>query len=373
LCKNGPQLPSGKKLFWLSSVVGILYLGSTAWHFRHHFVRGNVDFLQLYSGARLVGTAGLYDPRAAIAIHYEVTGRHSEGVYYSRIPVYAWLLKPLARLPYRWAWGVFAALNLLSFAWFLRVFADREPALAVLGWFYPPLYSVLTNGQDVGLFLAAAAGGYLLLERRRPFAAGLAWSLCAIKPHLFLLVPLVLLIRRQWRALAGGLAGGTALLAGSFAVQGPDWIARYLALLARPELHPGPQHMPNFQAVRLALAPGHLDWLPWAGAAAAAALLAWSAARARDWRPAFALALPASLVGAWHAYMQDCLPLLLTCAVFGPLSPPPHFRALLLAVIAPVPPFLLLFGTPWSALLPGLLMLMLALAPREMMKAVDAR
>lgn len=351
----------------------MVYLAFTAYSFRRHFIGGNVDFLQLYAGARLVGTPALYQKHASIAVHYEVAGRHSEGVYFSRIPIYAWLLKPLAALPFFWAFGLFAALNLACFIWFLRVFAVHEPELAMLSWFYPPLYAVLTNGQDLGLFLAAAAGGYLLLERRQPFAAGLVWSLCAIKPHLFLLVPLVLLVRRQWRALAGGLAGGAVLLAGSFQIQGARWVADYLAVLRDPELHPGAAVMPNFQSVRAALFPGAGDWVLWLGAAVVAALLAWIAARGACWRTAFALALPASLLCSWHAYMQDCLPLLLSYAILAPRVLSRGYRLLLLSAIAPVFPFMLLFGSPWSVAMPSLLLLILIFSTREKMEAVDSR
>ena len=53
----------------------------------------------------------------------------------------------------------------------------------------------------------------LWMTRGRDFAAGLLLALCSIKFHMFLLLPLVLLIHRRWAVLRGGLVGGAILLA----------------------------------------------------------------------------------------------------------------------------------------------------------------
>jgi hypothetical protein len=354
-----------KKVYWLSLTVGLLYFAFAAWTLRGYVLRGNVDFLQLYAGARLAGSPSLYDKHASLAIHKEVTGRYSEGVFYSRIPIYAWALKPLGKMPFRAAFWLFVSLNLLGFAWFMREFAAREPLLAILGWLYPPLTAALINGQDLGLLAAIAAAGYLLLDRKRPFAAGLIWSLCAIKPHLFLLVPLALAIRRQWRALCGGLTGGLAILAGCYLAQGPDWIARYASLLGDPEIHPGLERMPNFQSLRLVLSPGAGSWFIWLGAASVIGLSAWISYRARDWRTAFALALPASLLASWHAYSHDLVLLLPAAGILFRHEPGARLRNLLLAAITPIPPLTLLAGAPWSAVMPLLLLAILVLAVAE--------
>lgn len=326
------------------------------------FLSAANDFAQLYAGATLIGTPGLYSPEANQQVHRETVGYVIPSVYYSRLPFYAWMLKPLARLPYSAAYWVFQTLSAACLVWFLWTFVRSRLDLAIFAFLYPPLVFTLLNGQDVTLVLALAAGGYLLMERQRPFAAGLMWSLCAIKPHLVLLLPVVLILHRKWRALAGGVAGGAVLAALCFLAQGPQWASEYLSLLARDELHPNPQLMPNLMAAGAAFPA--LASKPLAIAASlCAAAVAWVAfARSAHWATAFALCFPASLLLSAHAYAQDAallmLPLVLTQR--HPVSLAMiRFSALM---AAPITPFLILMGSPWSALYAALLAAWLATA-----------
>lgn len=272
----------GRVFFPLAIGAGCIWLALLAWGQRERFLAGVNDFAQLYAGATLVGTPELYSPEANKRVHREAIGVELSSVYYSRPPFYAFLLKPLAALPYRAAYWVFQSVSFLCLAWFLWAFARSPVEVALFACLYPPLIFVLLNCQDAGIALALAGAGYLLLERDRPFAAGLVWSMCAIKPHLFVFLPVVLIVHRKWRA----LAGGCLLVALSFAAQGRNWISEYLALLRSPEIHPDPDHMPNFQALRVAIDP-HLSesWLlPATLLVAALALIAiWEQGTGR-WR-----------------------------------------------------------------------------------------
>jgi hypothetical protein len=84
------------------------------------------------------------------------------------------------------------------------------------------------------LWIAIAAA---LFERGRRFAAGMVLALCSAKPHLFLLLPLLLLGRRMWSTIWGLLAGGALLAAVSFAAAGPHWPREFLSG-ARPARQP---------------------------------------------------------------------------------------------------------------------------------------
>jgi len=73
--------------------------------------------------------------------------------------------------------------------------------------------------------VAALAWGLLLLEER-PLLAGGLLALLAVKPHLFLLVPLALLASRRWRALGSAAAVLLVLIAASWlAFGGASWRA----------------------------------------------------------------------------------------------------------------------------------------------------
>lgn len=96
------------------------------------------------------------------------------------------------------------------------------------------------NGQ-ITILLLGALTGYLLLERERPFAAGLLLSLAVLKPNsLLMALPVIgvwLVARRRWRVIAGGAAGLALMLAASWLVQ-PGWIGEWIAVGDKAALIP---------------------------------------------------------------------------------------------------------------------------------------
>lgn len=313
---------------------------------------GANDFLQLYAGARLAGSPDLYSPEAAWQIHRQAVGYHLPSVVYTRPPFYAWLLQPLGWPSYPAAYWTFLALNAAGLAWFCWRFFAPHPAYALLVACFPPLYVALLGGNDLGLVLALLGAAILLLEDGRDFAAGLLLSLCAVKFHLFTLLPPVLWILGRRRAVAGGLAGGAALLALSFAAQGWDWPLRYLALLRDPLIHPQVQAMPNLHGLLSALPPAATV----AASLAAAAAVLWIAARRRgEWRFALASALLGGLLVSWHCYFQDAVLLLPVLALL--LGRPLAATVKLPLALAFLPPvfWMLAADPPWNGL-PALLL-----------------
>jgi hypothetical protein len=75
----------------------------------------------------------------------------------------------------------------------------------------PATAFMLGSGQLSFLVAACVLAGMWWLERR-PFLAGLVLSLLCLKPQFVPLIPVALLAGRHWRAMAGGLAGGCALV-----------------------------------------------------------------------------------------------------------------------------------------------------------------
>ncbi len=76
----------------------------------------------------------------------------------------------------------------------------------MLGGIFPPAIACLSAGQ-IGIFLLLGLVLFLYLHRSRPWLAGVALLPCAMKPHLFLPLAIVLLLwvvtRKAYRILAG--------------------------------------------------------------------------------------------------------------------------------------------------------------------------
>jgi hypothetical protein len=207
------------------------------------------DFSAFYSGGALVGSAQLYSPAAAFAVQERAIGCHHENLVFIKPPFYALLMWPFAQLPFVPAFYLFRALVLAGVGLFLWLWpGDRWVAAAACAWSVP-LAATFTVGQDVIFVLAAAMGAYRMLRRGREFTAGVLLGLCAIKFHLFLLLPVLLLRRRMWKTVGGGAAAGAMWYAMCFLAAGPHWIAMYRAALADPRLDPYAYNMANLRGL----------------------------------------------------------------------------------------------------------------------------
>ena len=108
-----------------------------------------------------------------------------ESVVYTRPAFYAVLLKPLAAFPQSIAYAIFSLATLSSLLWFVVRFSKECPAVP---------------------FLPAILGIAILLTRRTTdFSAGIILSLCAIKVHLFLFLPVLWLLKKRWSILGGAV------------------------------------------------------------------------------------------------------------------------------------------------------------------------
>ena len=270
-----------------------------------HTVRGRNDFMGLYPGGRLAGGAGVYDAARTAALQREAVGYANPSVLFCRPPYYAALMWPLARLPYFPAYLLFEALMLASAALFVRIWpvTPWRTTLIAACWSLP-LVAALAIAQDVAALLAVIAGAVLLLNRRRDFAAGLLFSLCAIKFHLFLMVPVWILARRLWRFAGGMAAGGAVLAALALAAAGTGGFRAFLRTASNPAVSPGLDVMPNLNG--LFQGNGALEL----AAALAVASLVWLISRRAGTRWALGATLAGGLLTSHHAYVADCALLL---------------------------------------------------------------
>ena len=195
----------------LQIILGVAFLCLLEVPYHNAVLAGRNDFSTFYAGAKLAHTPALYNHeimRQTVRTYWPDSG---EAEVYLRAPFYAVLLKPLAAFPYRAALVVFLCLTMGSFLWFVIRFSKESPYLPLLAAFSIPMYFCINGGADVPLLLPVVGGFVLLTRRGRDFAAGLILALCAIKFHLFVFVPFLLLFRKKWRILAGVCAGTAAL------------------------------------------------------------------------------------------------------------------------------------------------------------------
>jgi len=224
--------------------LGVIFLAGLnfqGWNFN-----AGRDFLGFYVGASLVGSPTLYDPQANLAVQRKIGAREIDSIIFVRLPYFAAILRPLTWIPYRAAifvWGFLSVASLIGFA-FVFPYEERRISLFLLCWFIPSAYAIRV-GQDSPFVILWIAIALRLRMHKRLFLAGLVFSLCLEKWHLVFFIPVLFLLRREWRVLAGFVTGSAALIAFSFAPQGADFAREYWAALHLPNMNALPLLMPN--------------------------------------------------------------------------------------------------------------------------------
>jgi hypothetical protein len=236
------------------------------------------DFVQFYTQGRIALSgdgAALYDVTAQHALQAELVPASSESYY---IPVYppqtALAFAVFAVWPFKVAAILWTLTIIATYGWAVWVarrgsgdaFPDTRFVVAAAAAF-PPFWSLVVHGQTTVFPLVGFTLGWLALERRQPFLAGLAFGLMAVKPQFGLVLALVVLSCRDWRMLAGGVVSLFLQAASVVAVFGSVVMVDYARVVRRlPELNallePRPYEMHSMTAVT-GLLPGWLGTPVW--------------------------------------------------------------------------------------------------------------
>jgi hypothetical protein len=125
-------------------------------------------------------------------------------------PPFMLLIYPLGAMPYLTALLIWQLLSLAAIAVVLKsILKSRRDTLVAMA--SPLTALVLANGQNS--FLTAALLGFgLLLMERRPILAGALFGGLSYKPQLGLIIGPLLLLSKNWRAIAGGVAAVVILI-----------------------------------------------------------------------------------------------------------------------------------------------------------------
>ena len=213
----------------------------------------NVDFNQFFVASKLAGTGELYNWDLLRSGQNQY---HERAVPTGRLPVFPAIFKAISvfgYMPARIAWLLICAACAL---WAASVWpgADRKVLLILICWSLP-LTIGLSFGQDSAVILAFFAAGLVLMHKKWDFAAGLVFSCMLLKFHLTAGVIVLVLARKAWRTVGGGIVGTAALLLASFGVEGRDWPNRWLAISRLPLFDPAPERMPNLRRTCTRIAP----------------------------------------------------------------------------------------------------------------------
>ncbi len=171
------------------------------------------------TGQQLVHHGNPYDPTAISQIEHDAGFQGGASYYMRNTPWALPLAFPLgfvspmaAALP----WSLLMlGLLFVSVRILWKLYGGAANSLDWLGYCFPPALWCVILGQT-SIFLLFGFTLFLRFHKSRPFAAGAAFWLCSIKPHLFLPFAVVLLVwifvARAWRILAGAV---TAFAAGA--------------------------------------------------------------------------------------------------------------------------------------------------------------
>jgi hypothetical protein len=324
--------------------IGLILLMLMPWH---RMLEGSNDFAHWYIGGLLFGTPDLHSAEANQAKQVQFIGGVLKHSYFIRPTFYGFFLKPLSWMPYKVAYWTFQLFSLGCLVYFLRRHSRDYPDVVLLAAMSPPVLANFINGQDVMLLLALCTASIALARSGNDMAAGMVLALCAIKIHLFVFVPLALLLKRRWWYLLGGVFGGLMLLAISLAGGGVEAFIQLFRLIRNPINHPEPAIMPNLRGLVYVIR-GEDNTLLAALWVTVAVMVIWIIWRTAQFEVAIAACLAGGLLVNFHAYIQDCTLLLLVAALVAP-----HLEskgiALLLTLLLLPPVYLMLHaGPPWS-------------------------
>jgi hypothetical protein len=210
------RMLAGPSIAFGTAAVVMGYWALAALHWR----QTGWDFPVFYIAAA-VPTDSLYS-RAAFAAYFH---QHLAGLgvvhwaRFVRLPLFSLLLRPIATLDYvhaLWAWlaaGMVA--YLASVAILIRRFHLPLLLITALVTFYPAIVGLM-SGQDNCVLLLAVLAGWRLLDEKRDTLAGVAFALCLYKFNLVVLLPLLLLLQKRYRAFTSFAIGAASIACISF-------------------------------------------------------------------------------------------------------------------------------------------------------------
>ena len=182
------------------------------------------DFVSFYAAGKLVqdGQAPLaYDKLVHFSMEKSVVGNATIGYYsFTYPPMILLLVTPLSVLPYLVALLLWQGGTLIFFIWMLDKITNTK-GVVVLALAFPAVLVTLFHGQNSFLTAGLIAGIIYYLDSK-PILCGLMIGILTLKPHLGILIPVVLLISNHWQVFFSAAGFSLLFAALSYLVLGQE-------------------------------------------------------------------------------------------------------------------------------------------------------
>jgi len=345
-------MPQDRKLRFITAAFFWGVLLSYIWvvpRFYDYGARGYADFSAFYTAGKIVQSGQghqLYDRTVQTQVQKEFSEAarvRGQALPYLRLPFEALLFVPLTFLSYAREYQVWAGISILLVLGVAKYLRSRMSEETEWPWwiYYPAYFSYwpiaygLALGQDCGLMLCLCALMMVHLRDRRDFRAGCLLGLALIKFQIVLPLILVLVLKKQFRVLAGFSAVAAPLFGLSV------WVVGWQGLMAYPSYLWGLNRVPAAAAIFPGMMPSlrglvqgwmdpmHSSWiLNLIAGVLSVAVLIWAAGqwrasesrRSKVYLAGLDAVFLAGLLAAYHMFSYDLtllLPSVLRAAQTG--------------------------------------------------------
>jgi hypothetical protein len=198
------------------------------------------DFVHFYTLGHLAASHrvdAIYNMAALHDAQVELVPASKPDLYPAVYPPQAAVLfAPFSGWSYRQALLMWNTLTIALYALIVRSTwrrvashpSDSTFVLAAAAAF-PPFFSLILYGQISIIILAAFWLGWLALERGRPYLAGVAFGVLALKPQFGIPLAAIVLICREWRMLAGAASSVAAQMTAVWLILGSSVFTGFAA------------------------------------------------------------------------------------------------------------------------------------------------
>lgn len=288
---------------------------------------GNTDFIAYWvAGQQLAHGLNPYDIAATFRSERLAGLTDTSPDMLLNMPNAYFLFLPLGLVGAKTGMGIWLLTSLLCIVASIRMlwilFGRPDNAFHFFGFLFAPVIACAWAGQ-LSTFLLLGVVLFLYFHESRPFWAGAALLLCALKPHLLLPFWIVLLAwvlnRRAYRILVGAAISFSASFAVTFFVDPHAW-SEYVRMMNDHDYGIQRAFVPTLSVIFRLLFDRNAIWLQYVPAATACGWGLWYFWARRDrwnWMYDGLLVLLVSELCAPHAYLYD--EVILLPAIFASL------------------------------------------------------